>query len=191
LLETPSYLMTRNTFGLLTALNGGLEKKLKKEMQELIDDYDKSGEIGAGRHIPMLDTTLQLTIETINRVSSDLASVRFIDDMNIEPSKVSVGTVAELLYVENKEVEKTVILGYWDAYLFQKNEYPECNNIDFVMSPDTPIAQRILGKKAGDIVQIKIPDGRIEVRILSIKKFDCKSQQAIEKLIKKHQEAKN
>jgi transcription elongation factor GreA len=45
----------------------------------------------------------------------------------------------------------------------------EANIREGKISSQTPIAQGLLGKKVGDIVQVRIPSGTVELEILSIK----------------------
>lgn len=45
----------------------------------------------------------------------------------------------------------------------------EANPVDGKMSDESPIGTALLGKKAGELVKIAVPDGKVTYRILEIK----------------------
>lgn len=76
---------------------------------------------------------------------------------DVKTDKVSLGTSVKIEYVEDKETEVYSIVG-------SKEADPFTNKI----SNESPIAQAIMDKKVGDIVDVISPNGQYSVRILEI-----------------------
>lgn len=183
--------MTEATHRILASLNGELERKLREHFREILESSDKSDESYSGKPMLQVDEVIVVKEKKANSASLDLSTAEFINNMEIDILKVSIGTVVELLYIEEGTTEKTAILGYWDAYLFEEGKYPELfENIDFVMSLEAPIAKAIMGKKPDTKVTVKVPDGYIDIKIISISKFEFPEAEAVEELIQKLQKQK-
>lgn len=76
---------------------------------------------------------------------------------DVKTDKVSLGTSVKIEYVEDKETEVYSIVG-------SKEADPFTNKI----SNESPIAQAIMDKKVGDIVDVISPNGQYSVKILEI-----------------------
>ena len=75
----------------------------------------------------------------------------------VKTDKVSIGNKVKIEYVEDKETEEYSIVGSKEADPFNNK-----------ISNESPIAQAIIGKKAGDIVNVASPSGEYQVKILEI-----------------------
>ena len=93
----------------------------------------------------------------INKLKAALMEAKIIDT-----SKLSNDTVQILSTVEMKNTK----LGTKMKYTIVSES--EANLKEGKISSTTPIAQGLLGKKVGDVVEIKIPRGEIELEVLSI-----------------------
>lgn len=71
--------------------------------------------------------------------------------------KVSIGCEVELRYDDDEDVECYTIVGSQEADPFNNK-----------ISNESPIAAAILGKKAGDTVEVCSPDGMYKVNIVRI-----------------------
>ena len=80
----------------------------------------------------------------------------------IDTSKLDTSTVQILSKVEMKNVKTGMKMSYTIV------SETEANLKEGKISSQTPIAQGLLGKKVGDIAEIKIPQGIINLEILSI-----------------------
>ena len=80
----------------------------------------------------------------------------------IDTSKLDTSTVQILSKVEMKNVKTGMKMSYTIV------SETEANLKEGKISIQTPIAQGLLGKKVGDIAEIKIPQGIINLEILSI-----------------------
>lgn len=76
---------------------------------------------------------------------------------DVKTDKVSIGNTVKIEYIEDKETEEYSIVGSKEADPFNNK-----------ISNESPIAQAIMGKKAGDIVNVASPSGEYQVKILEI-----------------------
>ena len=78
-------------------------------------------------------------------------------DKAADNGKVSIGCEVELKYDDDDEIETYTIVGSQEADPFNNK-----------ISNESPIAAAILGKKAGDTVEVCSPDGMYKVNIVRI-----------------------
>ncbi len=93
----------------------------------------------------------------INKLKSIIADARIIDE-----SKLKTDSVQILNKVELKNVKNGMKMTYT---IVSENE---ANFKEGKISVNTPIAQGLLGKKVGDVVDIKVPQGTIQLEVISI-----------------------
>jgi len=102
--------------------------------------------------------------EAQGKLETKIAEMKALlaDAKIIDASKVQTDVVQILSKVEMKNVKTGMVMTYT---LVSESE---ANLREGKISVATPIAQGLLGKKVGDIVSIKIPQGIIELEIISI-----------------------
>lgn len=93
----------------------------------------------------------------INKLKSIIADARIIDE-----SKLKTDSIQILNKVELKNVKNGMKMTYT---IVSENE---ANLKEGKISVNTPIAQGLLGKKVGDIVDIKVPQGMIQLEVINI-----------------------
>ncbi|CCY15929.1 transcription elongation factor GreA [Prevotella sp. CAG:755] len=93
----------------------------------------------------------------INQLKAVIAEAKIID-----PSKLKSDVVQILSTVEMKNTKTGMKMKYTIV------SESEANLREGKISSTTPIAQGLLGKKVGDVVNVKIPQGTIELEIISI-----------------------
>lgn len=93
----------------------------------------------------------------INQLKATLADAKIID-----PSKLDNGTVQILSTVEMENTRTKMKMKYTIV------SESEANLREGKISSTTPIAQGLLGKKVGDEVEIKVPQGIISLKVLKI-----------------------
>jgi len=79
-------------------------------------------------------------------------------DKEENPDCVSLGSEVLLKDMKNKKESKYIILDYVESE-------PDCGKI----SISSPIGKALLGKKKGDLVEVRVPAGYIKYKILDIK----------------------
>lgn len=93
----------------------------------------------------------------IAQLKMTLADAKILD-----PTKVQTDVVQILSKVEMKNVKTGMTMTYT---LVSEGE---ANLRENKISVQTPIAQGLLGKKVGDVAEIRIPQGTIELEIVKI-----------------------
>ena len=94
-----------------------------------------------------------LELEKISR------SARLIDTGDINENEVGIGSTVKLKDIEFGEIDQFIIVGSAEAE-------PINNRI----SNESPVGRAVLGKRAGDIVSVNSPDGKIKYKIMEIVK---------------------
>ena len=93
----------------------------------------------------------------INKLKATLAEAKIIDTTHMDLSTVQILASVELKNVKTGMVMKYRIVSETEANLREGK-----------ISVSTPIAQGLLGKKVGETAKIKVPQGEIELKVLSI-----------------------
>ena len=144
-------------------------KKLRRELDQLRDierpkasmaiaeardkgDLSENAEYDAAKEAQGM---LELQISKLENL---IANARLIDESQLDDSKVLIHSIVE---VKNKENPSAVMK-------YKLVAQSEANLSAGKISVDSPIGKGILGKRVGDIVQIKIPNGIINLKIVSI-----------------------
>ena len=102
--------------------------------------------------------------EAQGKLETKIAELKAVlaDAKIIDTSKVQTEVVQILSKVEMKNVKTGMVMTYTIV------SESEANLRENKISVATPIAQGLLGKRVGDVASIKIPQGIIQLEILSI-----------------------
>ena len=95
--------------------------------------------------------------DKINKMKLAIAEAKIIDASKLRSDIVQILSTVEMKNVKNGMVMKYTIVSESEANLREGK-----------ISSTTPIAQGLLGKKVGDVVEVKIPQGTIQLEILNI-----------------------
>lgn len=93
----------------------------------------------------------------INQLKATISEAKIIDTSKLTADSVQILTRVELKNLANNAKMTYTIVSESEANLKEGK-----------ISVTTPIAQGLLGKKVGDVVEITIPKGKITLDILSI-----------------------
>lgn len=100
----------------------------------------------------------QSKLETeIAMLKKTIIEAKIIDTTHLDTSTVQILSTVELRNVKNKMTMKYTIVSATEADLRSGK-----------ISVETPIAKGLLGKKVGDIVEIKVPQGTVHLEVISI-----------------------
>ena len=100
----------------------------------------------------------QAVIEArITEIEKILENVEVISDSEINTDVVSIGTSVKLEFVEDDETDIYHIVGTTEADPFENK-----------ISNESPIAQAIMGKKAGEVATVKCDSDDYNVKIVEI-----------------------
>ena len=93
----------------------------------------------------------------IAMLKKTIIEAKIIDTTHLDTSTVQILSTVELRNVKNKMVMKYTIVSATEADLRSGK-----------ISVETPIAKGLLGKKVGDIAEIQVPQGTIQLEVMSI-----------------------
>jgi len=144
-------------------------KKLKRELNNLRDierpkasmaiaeardkgDLSENAEYDAAKEAQGM---LELQISKLEEL---IANARLIDESQLDNSKVLIHSTVE---VKNNQTPS-------NKMKYKLVAQSEANLNAGKISIDSPIGKGILGKSVGDIAKIKVPNGTIELEIVSI-----------------------
>ena len=143
-------------------------QKLKDELDDLIlrerprivqaiQEARDKGDLSENAEYDAAKEAQGLLEGKINKLKSIIADARIIDE-----SKLKTDSIQILNKVELKNVKNGMKMTYT---IVSENE---ANLKEGKISVNTPIAQGLLGKKVGDIVDIKVPQGMIQLEVINI-----------------------
>lgn len=95
----------------------------------------------------------------IAQLETMLKNARVIDEDEVSTEKVSIGSKVTLLDMEFDEEVEYYIVGSTEA-----------NPSLFKISNESPVGSALMGKKAGAVVEVTVPDGVIKFKIIKISK---------------------
>ncbi|WP_319499840.1 transcription elongation factor GreA [uncultured Draconibacterium sp.] len=145
----------------------GLEK-LKKELEHLmtverpkiskqIGEAIEKGDISENAEYDAAKDAQGMLEAKIAQIKNIVANARILDESKIDTSKVQI-------------LNKVTIKNKKNGATMQYTLVPEseANLKEGKISVQTPIAKGLMGKKVGDVVEIKVPSGVIPFEIVEI-----------------------
>jgi transcription elongation factor GreA len=131
----------------------------RKEVAERIKQAIAFGDISENSEYDEAKNEQAQVEERILKLESMLKKARVIDEDDISTDVVSVGSIVTVLDIEFQEEVEYTIVGSAEA-----------DPYDLKISNESPVGRTLLGKKIGDVVEVQIPDGVTQYKILSIKR---------------------
>lgn len=144
----------------------GLDE-LKKELDELklvkrpevinaLKDARAQGDLSENAEYDAARTEQAIVESRIKELEVMLDNAKVIT--KTKSDVVALGSKVTLKYIEEDEEEEYTIVGSKEADPFENK-----------ISNESPIAKAILGLKAGETVSVDSPNGKYDVKIISIK----------------------
>jgi transcription elongation factor GreA len=143
-------------------------KKLKKELEHLtnverpaiskqIGEAIEKGDISENAEYDAAKDAQGILEAKIAALQGKIANARILDESKIKTSKVQILNVVTIKNKKNGATMSYTLVPESEADLKQNK-----------ISINTPIAKGLLGKKVGDVVDIKVPSGVIPFEIVEI-----------------------
>ena len=136
-----------------------LKSGKRREISDAIEKARALGDLKENAEYHAAKEAMALNERRISELEAMLGHARIIDNENIDKEKVLIGATVKIRVVSDNEIEEYVLVSEAEAD-FSKNK----------ISVTSPLGQGILGHKAGDVVQVKIPAGMMTIEILEIKR---------------------
>ncbi|MCG6189137.1 MULTISPECIES: transcription elongation factor GreA [Maribellus] len=142
--------------------------KLKKELEHLINverpaiskqigEAIEKGDISENAEYDAAKDAQGMLEAKISQIQAKIANARILDESKIDTSQVQI---LNKVKIKNKKNNATM------QYTLVPDS--ESNLKEGKISISTPIAKGLLGKKVGDVVEIKVPSGIIPFEIVEI-----------------------
>lgn len=149
--------MSQEGYDKLVAELKHMETVQRPEISRQIAEARDKGDLSENSEYDAAKEAQGMLEMKINQLKAVINDAKIID-----PSKLNTDTVQILTKVEMKNVKNGMKMAYTIV------SESEANLREGKISVNTPIAQGLLGKKVGDVVEITIPQGKISLEILSI-----------------------
>lgn len=137
-----------------------LKTRGRKEIAEEIAEARAKGDLSENAEYDAAKEAQGMLEKRIAELENTLATSSIIDDKDIDDTKAYLlSTVTILNKKVNKEMKYTLVSK--DEADFKAGK----------ISVDSPIGQGILGKEVGDVVEIDVPAGKLELEIKKIERL--------------------
>jgi transcription elongation factor GreA len=143
-----------------------LEKKLeylktvrRREIAERIKQAIAFGDISENAEYDEVKNEQAFIEGEIITLENMLRMARVIDEEDISTDVVSIGATVKVLDMEFDEGLEYIIVGSAEADPAQSK-----------ISNESPVGRALIGKSIGDVVEVSVPDGVIQFKILDIRK---------------------
>jgi len=131
-------------------------KARKPLVQEEIARAREHGDLKENAEYHAAKETLTNIQQRMLEIETKLGRAKLIEEQNIDPTKIYIGTTVKLKDSDGDEYEYTIV------------DVEEANPAERKISVQSPMAQGLLGHKAGETVKINLPAGVMEMKILDI-----------------------
>lgn len=149
--------LSREGYEKLDAELRDLKTRGRKEIAEEISEARAKGDLSENAEYDAAKEAQGHLEKRIAELENTLATASILDEKDIDTSKVYLlSTITILNKNTNKEMKYTLVSK--DEADFKQGK----------ISVDSPIGQGILGKEIGDVVEIEVPAGTLELEILNI-----------------------
>ena len=143
-------------------------KKIEEELQNLkvnkrreiaakIKEAREQGDLSENAEYDAAKEAQGLLEMRINKLKTVIADAKIIDESKLKTDSVQILNKVELKNVKNGMKMTYTIVSESEANLKEGK-----------ISVNTPIAQGLLGKKVGDVAEIKVPQGIINLEVVNI-----------------------
>ena len=129
----------------------------RREIAQKIKEAREQGDLSENAEYDAAKEAQGLLEMRINKLKTVIADAKIIDESKLKTDSVQILNKVELKNVKN---------GMKMIYTIVSES--EANLKEGKISVNTPIAQGLLGKKVGDIAEIKVPQGMINLEVVNI-----------------------
>ena len=157
-------ILTKDGYSKLVEELHHLETKRRKEVAQRIKEAIEFGDLSENSEYDDAKNEQAFLEGRIIQINDMLAMAKVIEENGQSKStKVNVGSRVVLLDVESGDEEEYQIVGSFEA-----------DPTNHRISNESPVGRAIMGKKAGEIVQVRVPEGFLEYKVVEIKKSAAK-----------------
>ena len=134
-----------------------LKVNRRREVAQKIKEAREQGDLSENAEYDAAKEAQGLLEMKINKLKQVIADAKIIDESKLKTDSVQILNKVELKNVKNGMKMTYTIVSESEANLKEGK-----------ISVNTPIAQGLLGKKVGDVAEIKVPQGMINLEVVNI-----------------------
>lgn len=149
--------MTQKGYDKLVAELQQLEAVERPKASAAIAEARDKGDLSENAEYDAAKEAQGLLEMKITQLKATIADAKIIDTSKLSTDTVQILSRVELMNVKNKAKMAYTIVSETEANLREGK-----------ISVKTPIAQGLLGRKVGEVVDITVPQGKIQLQILGI-----------------------
>ena len=153
----PITYMTEEGYNKILAEITYLESVKRPEISAQIADARDKGDLSENAEYDAAREAQGLLEAKIVQLKGMLSNARFIDESRLKTDVVQIMNKVKLKNTKTKAVMTYMIVSDTEANLKENK-----------IAVSTPIARGLMGKKTGDVVDIKVPSGTMSFEILEI-----------------------
>lgn len=149
--------LTQEGYDKLDAELKDLKTRGRREIAEEISEARAKGDLSENAEYDAAKEAQGHLEDRITKLEDALANARVLDKKDLDLSRVRVLTTVTIL---NKKMDKKM-----------KYTVVSPNEADFAagkISIESPIGKALLGKEPGEVVEVDVPAGKLELEILKI-----------------------
>ncbi len=129
----------------------------RKEIAEAIDVARQHGDLKENAEYHAAREEQSLNEQNILRLEDRLSRAKILDEADIPKDEIRIGAKAKLKDIEFDEIEYYTLVSELESDLDSGK-----------ISVNSPVGRALLGKKKGEIAEVKVPAGVIKYEILEI-----------------------
>ncbi len=150
--------LSQEQFDKLKAELDQMKRVDRKEVIQAISDARDHGDLKENAEYAAAKEKQALIEGKIARLEETLSRARVLTEEMMSNSRVLVGCTVKLIEAGTDE-----------EIVYQLVPTAEFNSSDLdAISVDSPVGKALIGKEVGDVVEIKIPAGKIEYKVVDI-----------------------
>jgi transcription elongation factor GreA len=132
-------------------------KKRKPQISKDIGTARDMGDLRENAEYHAAKETMGHLVGRIAEIEDKIARSKILDEQNIEKDKIYIGATIKLLDVDEN-----------DEFIYTIVDIEEANPALGKISVQSPLSQGLLGHKVGETLEVSLPGGKINVKILKI-----------------------
>ncbi len=149
--------MTEDGYNKILAEINYLETVKRPEISALIAEARDKGDLSENAEYDAAKEAQGLMEGKLAQLKELIANARLIDASRVQTEEVQILNKVKIRNTKNNAVMTYTLVAETEANLKEGK-----------IAVSTPIAQGLLGKKVGDVVEIKVPSGMMSFEILEI-----------------------
>lgn len=146
----------------LSARSRGLLERRLRDLEERIPKLER--ELASWPEDPHTAAALLVARDEATRLGSTLAAAVPLEDLPDDPAVVEIGDTVTLRRPRAKTRERFTIV-----------HEPEARLDDTWISARSPLGAAVLGRRAGDVVEVRTPDGLVRYEVVTVKRVEATS----------------